>query len=226
MRQLDDSVFDQIAQRRPRRSRYDIAPSVGRVVLIAACGVIVFILMAIFVAYNLINSVALDKSVEFERMGWRFEARYEGVMGISATYSKLTYHGDQVGQSLPRDVNLVTPIGEFVSGQNGWDAAWSDPRVWDDAYRRPDVKDGEPWVRQIESTRDIKEFLAQGFYQAPAEVRRYGVPWTDRQVKNTPADWVYVYRLSWRDRQTDEYSSHAVTGYWVAPERLEDLKWE
>ena len=130
-----------------------------------------------------------------------------------------------MGKSLPRPVKLLTPIGEFSSVGSGWDAVWSDPQIWDDGYRLPELKEREPWVTQIEDTTEGVTFLAKGSYRAPREVHAYGVPWTNQQLKDTPAHWVYIYRLSWPIPNA-EYSSHAVTGYWVDPTNLDLLTWE
>ena len=175
---------------------------------------------------SMLNDFFFVDRVNLEQMGWRFEAEYEGFQGVSANYERLSYNGKSLGQPVPRSCHLMTPIGEFYTNGVGWSAAWSDPQIWADDYQPPGITEGEPWVTQIDHSRNISEFLDQGFYQAPADASSYGVPWTKQQLKGTPAHWVYVYRLSWPDPSHTEYESHAVTGYWVDRAHLDKLKWE
>lgn len=210
----------------PVRDAVPKEPSLG----CGCIGAIVCLASLVFGGCCLIPSILNDyffvDRVTLEQMGWRFEAEYEGLLGVSANYERLTYNEKDLGQPIPDSCQLVTPIGEFSGDRNGWSAAWSNPQIWEDDYQPPRITEGEPWVTQIEHTRNISEFLDKGFYQAPADARSFGVPWTKQQLKGTPVHWVYVYRLSWPDSKRTPYESHAVTGYWVDPAQLDKLKWE
>lgn len=163
--------------------------------------------------------------VVLEQRGWRFDGKYEVGFGVGTEYSDLTYFNKPFGLSLTNDVNLVTPIGHFSNGQFRWVAESSSPEVWDDDYRPPSSKETGPWVMQIKHSRDINQFLSQGFYQAPRSDRTYEMPWTNHQLIGTPDDWVYVYRVDWSDPLPNGRQSRETIGYWVDPKRLNNLEW-
>ncbi|GAG47969.1 unnamed protein product, partial [marine sediment metagenome] len=59
------------------------------------------------------------------------------------------------------------------------------------------------------------EELSQGFYETSN--RNYGPaePWTTVQLGGTPGSWVYVFVETEKGYQ----------GFWVDPEKIEDLPW-
>lgn len=164
--------------------------------------------------------------VLLEWNGWRFEATYEVFFGVSRKYSRLLYGGKDVGRSLPIQTRLLTPIGEFVRCESGWEAVRSDPQIWDGRYRMPALKEGEPWRPQIQDASEDPEFLANGLYRAPKDADSFEAPWTNQQLRGTPADWVYVYRFTLPESSVPKRTGSVVTGYWVDPTHLKGLSWE
>lgn len=181
-------------------------------------------LLACLFALSMLHEAMFIRKVKLERQGWAFEAKYEVGFGVTTKYSRLSFLGKDVGQSLPRPITLLTPIGEFVSSDSGWVAAWSDPQVWDEKYRLPELNDGQPWVPQSGKSAADAEFISRGFYRAPKDARSSETPWTNLQLKGTPANWVYVYRVT--HSPNTESSNPVVDGYWVDPSCLANLTWD
>ena len=104
---------------------------------------------------------------------------------------------------LDKGATVITPLGTFVTSPEGY---WEDPT--------PSI-----FVGSYQTNTDVHNItageLSRGFYETSN--RNYGPaePWTGVQLGNTPSSWVYVF----------VEMANGYQGFWVDPEKIEDLPW-
>ncbi len=133
--------------------------------------------------------------------GWTFSTSFKSGIVVS---SELTFKGKTLPSTLlDKGATIITSLGTFITSPEGY---------WGEAT--PGMT-GSASQTGTDVHNITAEELSQGFYETSN--REYGpaTPWTGVQLDGTPGSWVYVFVETKQGYQ----------GFWVDPEKIEDLPW-